>query len=280
MDFIHYSLSLQGHAMPSSDATDFPSDTVKLAIDGNLAIVTLNRPSVRNAIDAATARALERMVDRIESDSEVWAAIITGSGDAAFCAGADLREVAQGKLDATFTERGGFAGFVNAPRKKPWIAAVNGAALAGGFEIVLACDLVVACREARFGLPEVKRGLIASAGGLYRLPRSLPKAIARELILIGGTIDAEKAYTLGLINRLAGQQEVVQEARTLAQAICENAPLAVRASLSIARAAAFFEDGALRKIGNDSQAILATTDDYAEGSLAFLGKREPVWTGR
>jgi enoyl-CoA hydratase/carnithine racemase len=253
---------------------------VKLAVADDLAIVTLNRPTVRNAVDEELACRLEAVVGAIEQDDSIRVAIITGAGKAAFCAGADLREVAAGRLDSTFTTHGGFAGFVDAIRTKPWIAAVNGIAVAGGFEIVLACDLVVAAETARFGLPEVKRGLIASAGGLYRLPRSVPKAIALELILTGEAIDAYRALALGLLNYVASPDEVLPTARRLASQICANAPLAVRASLGIARAAAFFEDDMLRRAGHEHQTDLQETQDYLEGSRAFLEKRSPHWTGR
>lgn len=255
------------------------ASSLSVEIDGRIAVVTLNRPDVRNAINPELAHELEAMVARLEADPDIRIAIITGAGPSAFCAGADLREVAAGRLDEIFTESGGFAGFVDAPRRKPWIAAVNGIALAGGFEIVLACDLVIANRTAKFGLPEVKRGLIASAGGLYRLPRALPKAIALEIILTGEAIPAERAYELGLVNRIAEDREALSEAKLLASKICENAPLAVSASLEIARAASFFIDAGLRNAGTQLQAQLQRTEDYAEGSRAFLEKRPPRWRG-
>lgn len=246
----------------------------------HLAIVTLNRPAARNAISAALTSELEKIVARVESDEDIRAAIITGAGDRAFCAGADLREVAEGGLPATFTAIGGFAAFVNARREKPWIAAVNGVALAGGFEIVLACDLVIASEDARFGLPEVKRGLIASAGGLYRLPRALPKAVAIELITTGGTIDAERAYGLGLVNRVVEKDRVLEAAMQIAHEICANAPLAVRQSLALARLASRFEDAALRAKGDEAQDRLSRTADFSEGARAFIEKRQPRWLGR
>lgn len=249
-------------------------------VDQHIAVVTLNRPAARNAVDAGMARALEAAIAQVEADEAIRVGIITGAGDIAFCAGADLKQVAAGRLDDSFTATGGFAGFVNAPRSKPWIAAVNGAALAGGFEIVLACDLVVASIDARFGLPEVRRGLIASAGGLYRLPRAVPKSIALEMIVTGAPLDAERAHTLGLVNRVVGKDEVLPEALRLAGTICANAPLAVAGSLTVARSAANFDDDPLRRLGDELQAALARTDDYHEGSLAFIEKRAPRWTGR
>jgi enoyl-CoA hydratase/carnithine racemase len=215
----------------------------------------------------------------IEAESQVVAAIITGAGEKAFCAGADLSEVVEGRLNDMFTPVGGFGGFVDAPRTKPWIAAVNGAALAGGFEIVLACDIVVATSSAIFGLPEVKRGLIASAGGLYRLPRAVPKAIALEMILTGNVITASRAYELGLVSRIAEDSQVLSEAYDLAMQVSANAPLAIRASLRLAKAANFFTDEELKTEGDAAQARLQRSSDYDEGSRAFLEKRAPRWTG-
>ena len=162
----------------------------------HVALVTINRPAARNAVNGAVAQGMEAAVRETEADPAIRAVVLTGAGDAAFCAGADLKEVSAGGGAALWTEGGGFAGFVFAPRTKLWIAAVNGAALAGGTEIALACDLVVAAESASFGLPEVKRGLIAAAGGLYRLPRALPRAIALELIATGGRIDARRAASV------------------------------------------------------------------------------------
>ena len=259
---------------------DFDDALIRVEEAGDhLAVVRLDRPEARNAVNARLAAQLEAAVDRIERDDRVRAAILTGEG-AVFCAGADLREVSDGRLDALFTARGGFAGFVDARRRKPWIAAVNGPALAGGFEIVLACDIVVAADGARFGLPEVTRGLIASAGGLYRLPRALPRAVAIELIVTGRPIDAPRAHALGLVNRVVPHDDLLAAARDVAGAIAANAPLAVRESLAIAKLAASFDDAALRAHGDAVQARLSTTGDYAEGARAFLEKRPPMWQGR
>ena len=256
------------------------ADPVILRREDSIALVTLCRPGSRNAVNPELAQQLEGIVADVERDDQIKVAILTGAGDQAFCAGADLREVAAGRLDDCFTAAGGFGGFVNAGRAKPWIAAVNGHALAGGFEMVLACDLVVAADTATFGLPEVTRGLIASAGGLYRLPRILPRAIAMELISTGASIGAERALELGIVNRVVPQAEVLAEARRLASAICGNAPLAVRESVRIARLASGFDDDALRGDAERSQGKLQRTDDYSEGSRAFIEKRPPRWTGR
>ena len=243
-------------------------------------LITLRRPTARNAITPQLAHLLEEIVAEVERSNDISVAIITGEGDRAFCAGADLNEVAAGRLDECFTKAGGFAGFVNAKRSKPWIAAVNGPALAGGFEIVLACDLAVAAETALFGLPEVKRGLIASAGGLYRLPRVLPRVLAMEMIATGRPIDASRALAMGVINRVTPPAELLGSARALAAEICANAPLAVRESVRIVRAASGFDDDGLRHDAETAQAALQATSDYSEGATAFLEKRTPNWSGR
>ena len=249
-------------------------------IGDGIALVTLRRPAARNAITPEVAQLLERIVAEVEQSNEISVAILTGEGDRAFCAGADLNDVAAGRLDECFTESGGFAGFVNAKRSKPWIAAVNGPALAGGFEIVLACDLAVASDSATFGLPEVKRGLIASAGGLYRLSRVLPRVLAMEMIATGRPIDAARALAMGVINRVTALPDLLDVATALATEICANAPLAVRESVRIVRAASGFNDDVLRGDAEAAQAVLQNTSDYSEGARAFLEKRAPEWTGK
>lgn len=260
-----------------STAVDGAPVSVRMARQG-VALVTLRRPAARNAIDPQTAGALESTVKRIEADPSIQVAVITGEGTT-FCAGADLREVAAGRLDECFTALGGFAGFVNAERAKPWVAAVNGPALAGGFEIVLACDLAVAAETSMFGLPEVRRGLIASAGGLYRLPRILPRALAMELIATGVSMSASRALAMGVVNKVVPGVTVVDAALELAVEISANAPLAVRESVRIARIASGFDDQALRTEAERAQAALQKTADYREGAQAFIEKRKPQWTG-
>ena len=245
----------------------------------HVTLVTINRPEARNAVNGDVARGLEQAVLDTEKDPNVWVVILTGAGDKAFCAGADLKAVSAG-TGGLGTANGGFAGFVHQPRTKPWIAAVNGFALAGGSEIALACDLVVAIEEAAFGLPEVKRGLVAAAGGLYRLPRALPKAIALELIVTGAHFDAKRAYEHGLVNRLVARDQLMPEALKLAQAICENAPIAVRESLSVARQALDLDDAALRDLSAAASRKVAATEAYKEGPRAFIEKRAPRWVGR
>lgn len=260
------------------------ADTPVVALQrlpGHVALVTLNRPQARNAVDGAVAAALQAIVDETERDAELRAVVLTGAPEVrVFCAGADLKEVSAGRGDALFTERGGFAGFVDAPRSKPWIAAVNGKALAGGCEIVLACDLVVAADDAAFGLPEVTRGLIAAAGGLYRLPRALPRQLALELILTADTLPAAEAQRHGWVSRVVPAAQLVDEALALARRITRNAPVAVRESLQIARQAGDLDEAALRALSLQARARVQRTEDFLEGPRAFIEKRAPRWSGR
>lgn len=197
--------------MGGSVVTTLPEPSrVRLeSLGGHIALVTLDRPEACNAIDAVTAHELHEIVRKTEENPDIWTVILTGSGDRAFCAGADLKVVASGGFATLFTQGGGFAGFVHQARTKPRIAAVNGAALAGGMEIALACDLIIAVEEASFGLPEVRRGLIAAAGGLYRLPRALPRALAMEMIATGIPIDAASALYHGLVNRVVPRSDLL-----------------------------------------------------------------------
>ena len=246
---------------------------------GRVAVLTINRPEARNAVNGEVASGLEAAIDRIEQDDDTWVAVLTGAGTT-FSAGADLKAIASGQAGALNTKRG-FAGFVQYDRTKPVIAAVDGPAFAGGCEIALACDLIVASTNAKFGLPEVKRSLAAAGGGLFRLPQALPSRIALELIMTGDAIDGERAYALGMVNRLVEAGTAVDAAVELAEAICKAAPLAVRESRRVALAS--------MKLANEEQmwsestrafANLARTEDYAEGPRAFIEKREPQWKGR
>ncbi|MET3373884.1 enoyl-CoA hydratase [Variovorax boronicumulans] len=251
-------------------------------LPGHVALVTIDRPEARNAVNGDVASGLEAAVDATEADDDIRAVVLTGAGREAFCAGADLKEVSAGRGSALRTERGGFAGFVYRERSKPWIAAVNGKALAGGTELVLACDLVVAVRQAAFGLPEVLRGLIAAAGGLYRLPRAIPPNIALELILTAGQLDAERAHGFGLVNRLVSDVEGLREAAlALAAEIARNGPVAVRQSLRVAREAnSGLDEAALRALTRDAFERVAASEDFKEGPRAFIEKRAPRWSGR
>ncbi len=249
-------------------------------LSSHVVLVQINRPEARNAINGAVARGLEQAWKQIEADPDAWVAILTGAGDQAFCAGADLKEMAAGNRDSLFTEDGGFAGFVYAKRSKVWIAAINGTAVAGGLEITLACDMVVAADTATFGLPEVKRSLIALAGGVYRLARSIPRNVAIEMIATGEVINAERAHSLGLVSRVVPPNELRSAALDLAESICRNAPMAVRESLALARSAADLTETELRAAGELARERLYATDDFREGPRAFVERRAPNWTGR
>lgn len=246
----------------------------------HIAVVTLNRPESRNAVNVALTESLQVVTQELETDDNVWAVVLTGAGGQAFSSGADLKEVSRGHLaDLIFGEHG-FAGFVHAPRYKPWIAAVEGYALAGGCELALACDLIVATEGGHFGLPEVKRGLVPSAGGAYRLPRSLPRAVALECIITGSSLTSERAYELGMINRLAPKGKALDVAIQLAGLVTTNAPIAVRETLGIARMAYDLDDETLRRMSDEAQRRVMTSEDFLEGPRAFVEKRAPDWKGR
>lgn len=249
-------------------------------VGDHIALVTINRPNARNAVDADVTQGLSAALVASEADEDIWVVILTGAGEQAFCAGADLKAVAAGEARSLSTMDGGFAGFTNAKRGKIWIAAVNGAALAGGCELVLACDLVVASQAAKFGVPEVKRGLVALAGGVFRLPRALPKAVAIELIATGGTLTAQRAHELGLVNRLAPVDELARSALDLAKEICCNAPLAVRESLLVARKAYDLPESELWNLSAEAGRRIFASEDIKEGPRAFIEKRPPRWIGR
>ena len=192
--------------------------------DGHLLILTMNRPDVRNAVDRAMAEAIAAAIDELDADPELRVGVLTGVGGS-FCAGLDLKSVLDGSERAV--EGRGFGGLTEAPPRKPLIAAIEGYALAGGFEMALACDLIVAAKGAQMGLPEVKRGLIAGSGGLLRLPRRMPFHLAMELALTGERLSAADAHRWGLVNRLAEPGEALALARELASAVAANAPTAV-----------------------------------------------------
>lgn len=249
-------------------------------VDGHIAVITLNRPEVRNAVNGALAAGLDAAVKRVEADADIRVAILASSHEKVFCAGADLAEISAGRGHTLSTPDGGFAGFVEHPKSKPWIAAVEGAAFAGGCEIVLACDMVAASENARFGLPEVKRGLFAGAAGVYRLPRRLPRNIGLELVATGEGLDAARAYALGLVNRLTPPGGAMDAALALARTIAANAPMSVRESLAIARMCQDLTEEELRPLSRAAAARVFSSEDAKEGPRAFLEKRAPVWQGR
>jgi enoyl-CoA hydratase len=253
--------------------------TLRIAVP-HVAVVTISRPEARNAVNVAVTNGIANALENLEGNDEIWVVVLTGAGGKAFSAGADLKEIAAGRALSLRTERGGFAGFVHYPRRKPWIAAVDGFAVGGGFEIALACDMIVATPESVFGLPEPKRGQISAAGGAYRLPRLLPRNIALELITTGGELAAARAHQFGLVNRLAPRGQAVETALELAELICQCAPVAVRESLGLARASADHDDAALRTLTTEAMKRNWESEDYKEGPRAFLEKRIPKWVGR
>lgn len=252
------------------------SDAVLLEIEDGVATVILNRPDQRNAVNADTCAAMRDIFDQIEQDNAIRAAVLTGAGGT-FCAGMDLKAFAAGDGDAILFGKHGFAGFVKRQRTKPVIAAIKGAALAGGFEIMLACDMVIAATGARFGLPEAKLGLFAGAGGVLRLPHRIPRVRANEFILTGRSFDAATAMELGLLNDVVPEAEVLDRATALATEIAANAPLSIAASLSLSNASFQnaedweLNDLKIRKIGQSA--------DSLEGAKAFIEKRKPIWGG-
>jgi len=250
---------------------------------GNIGVITINRPEARNAVNTAVATGIESAIDQIEADDEVWVGILTGAQTAKgyiFCAGADLKQMSVDP-GGMMTERGGFGGLVQRQRSKPLIAAVDGPALAGGTELVLSCDLVVASRTAVFGIPEVKRNLVAAAGGLFRLPRKIPRNIAMELALTGRLdFPAERAYHFGWVNVLCDEGQALAAATTLASQICENAPLAVRESRKIVLEATDQPDEVGWRMSGEGIGKMFGTEDFTEGLAAFVEKRAPRWKGR
>lgn len=246
---------------------------------GHIFIITLNRPESRNAIDGAMAAGMEAALDTFENNDDLRAGVIAANGPV-FCAGADLKAISSGAGRALSTERGGFGGIVRRERRKPLIAAPAGPALAGGCEIVLACDLIVAGEAARFGVPEVKRSLVPAAGGLFRLPRAVGMAAGMELLLTGDPIEAVRAYELGLVNRVVPTTDVREAALALAGRIAANAPLAVQAARGIAARSVTDDDATLWRDSTQAIRDLAKTEDFREGPRAFVEKREPVWKGR
>ncbi len=244
---------------------------------GHVELLTINRPEARNAINLATAVALSDALDECEDDEEVWVVVLTAAGDKAFSAGMDLKAFAAGEFPMTDK---GFGGITRRDFTKPLIAAANGSALAGGFEIMISCDMVVAADHAKFGIPEASRGLVAGAGGLIRLPRLVPMAVAYEMALTAEPIDAERAYELGLVNRVVPGDQVLDAAIALAERIAKNAPLAVRTSKDVMRRSRELAEDEAWAASDGAFAMIGRSADAMEGAIAFAEKREPNWQGR
>jgi enoyl-CoA hydratase/carnithine racemase len=241
---------------------------------GRVLVISLQRAAKRNAIDRALADALDGALNELDDDKELWAGVLTGTPDV-FSAGSDL--TARGDY---VTERGGEYGIIRRARRKPLIAAVEGPALGGGLEIALACDLVVAARTARFGLPEVRIGVVPTCAGLFRGPRALPLNVARQLILTGRPIDAARAYEVGFVNVLTEPGQALAEAERLAQEICENAPVSVQSCLAAVNTLAGADDELGWEQTDAALTAASSSADAREGVRSFLEKRPPVWTGR
>lgn len=247
--------------------------------DGVL-LITLNRPEKRNAINSETREALARAIELLETSPDLRVGILTGAGATAFCAGMDLVEASAGIANRLGGNQGGFAGLTRYQRTKPLIAAVNGAALGGGFEIVLACDIVIAAESAWFALPEPSRGIIPGGGGAVRLPMHLPKSIANDVLLAGARLDSTAAERWGLVSRVVPSDELVEAAFQKAREICKAAPLAISATMAVAGTAGRALEASAWDVSDASVRFIRSTEDAKEGPRAFAEKREPNWTGR
>jgi enoyl-CoA hydratase len=250
---------------------------VIVAVTDGVMTITLNRPEARNAVNKAVAIGVAAAIDQLEADDSLRAAILTGAGGT-FCSGMDLKAFVTGETPVV--EGRGFGGLCEYTAAKPVIAAVEGYALAGGFELAISCDLIIAAEDSKFGIPEVKRGLAAGAGGLARLPKQIPPRIAKELALTGDFISAQRAYELGLINQVVASGGALEAARAMALKIAANGPLAVAASKAVVDRA---PDWNSKEMFPEQLKIIQpvfTSEDAIEGATAFAEKRAPVWKGR
>jgi enoyl-CoA hydratase len=258
----------------SSDVT--MTDAVLTEAADGIGVITINRPQARNAVNGEVARRIAAAIDDFDARSDVRVLVLTGAGGS-FCAGMDLKGFLAG--DAPVAPGRGFAGITERPPVKPVIAAVEGYALAGGFEIVLSCDLVVASEEARFGLPEVRRGLVAGAGGLLRLARRIPYHLAMEIVLTGEYFPAARLAEAGLVNRLAAPGQALAGARELAAVVAQGAPLALAASKRVVVESADWDSHEAFARQGDIISPIFGSADAMEGAVAFAEKRAPVWRG-
>lgn len=253
------------------------SDAVTTSAENGILTVTINRPEAKNAVNRAVAEGIAAAMDELDSNDALTVAILTGAGGT-FCAGMDLKGFLKG--ENPIVEGRGFAGLVEAPPKKPLIAAVEGYALAGGCELALVSDLIIAADSAKFGIPEVKRGLVAAAGGLMRLPQQIPYRVALELALTGDPIEAQRALDLGLINQVVGTGEALDAAQAMAQRITANGPLAVAVSKQIVSQSRNWSADEMFAIQQELAMPVFTSEDATEGAAAFAEKRAPNWKGK
>lgn len=251
--------------------------SVRFTAEGGVAVITLDRPEVRNAVDRPTAEAIASALDELEATDDIEVGVLTGAGGM-FSAGMDLKAFSATGERPVSGRRGAF-GIVERPPVKPLIAAVEGKALGGGFEIALACDLIVAATDAQFGLPEVKRGLVAAAGGVLRLPRRIPRGIAMEMVLTGEPISAQRAAELGLVNRVVPAGHTFDHATTLAAAIAANAPLAVRTGKRLVDESVDWPLAEAFTRQAPHTDTVRSSKDAEEGAKAFTEKRPPIWVG-
>lgn len=253
------------------------SDEVLTSIEDGIMVITLNRPKAKNAANKALAEGVASALDELDSNNDIRVAILTGA-DNTFCSGMDLKAFVQGETPSI--KGRGFAGLTEAPPRKPLIAAVEGYALAGGFEVAISCDLIVAAENAKFGIPEVKRGLTAAAGGLVKLPRQIPPRLAMELALTGEFITAGRALDMGLINRVVPAGTALEAAKDLAKTICANGPLAVAVSKQVMVESLTWDAEDLWSKQNALVGPVMASEDAREGSIAFAEKRAPNWKGK
>ncbi|HWK69607.1 crotonase/enoyl-CoA hydratase family protein [Pollutimonas sp. M17] len=254
------------------------SDLVKVEIIEQVQIITVNRPEQRNAVNYETAHELAKAFDALDANENVTLGILTGAGNT-FCSGMDLKAFAHNG-QRPLVEGRGFAGLCERPPQKPLIAAVEGYALAGGFEMALACDLIVAADNANFGLPEVKRGIVAGAGGMLRLPSRIPYHIAMEAVLTGEMLPAARAHAYGLVNRLVEPGKALETALELARVVAANGPLAVRTAKRIVTESRDWRQADMFDLQRPRVAHIFASADAKEGATAFAEKRKPVWRGK
>lgn len=255
------------------------TESVRFERRGHIAVITIDRPAVRNAINGDVARGLESAIDALDESHSLRVGVLAAEGPS-FSAGADLGLIAAGRRQEMYTERGGFAGLTARSRVKPLIAAVDGPAVAGGMELVLSCDLVVASRQASFALPEVKRSLVAAGGGLFRTQRVLPRGVARHMLLTGDLLTAGRAYELGFVVELCDPGQATVTATALAGRIAANAPLAVQRSLREAIEVVARDETELWRRSLEAMDAILMTVDAQEGPRAFFERRSPKWQGR
>lgn len=256
-----------------------PLPMIDYEMAGGVGIVTINRPQVRNAIDAAVSAGIETALDRLEANESAYVGVLCAQGEV-FSAGVDMDAVATGQIDGIVTERGGLGGLTQRQRTKPLIAAVDGPAVSGGFELVMACDLVVAARGVVFALPEVKRALVPTGGGLFRAPLLLGSKVGLELLLTGDPLSADRAYQLGMVNQLVEPGHARQAALALAQRIAANGPVAVAETLRAVRRVTAAQEAVCWSATAQAADRVSQSADFAEAADAFVNKRPAVWRGQ